>query len=147
MSRVSAWHDSPAWRSAVSSSSSEVEKRGLAASIAVVEMPATRTGPGRRTTLRSSGWGSWGMRCRLVAASRFTNTWQRAVRRRGAARPPPLVRGGGGGLVGDAVPLRGGLEVHEHVAALDLHLVAGDRLVLLARLPPAPPAGGHSGVA
>ena len=36
---------------------SEPEKRGLASSIAVVEMPASRSGPGARSILRDSGCG------------------------------------------------------------------------------------------
>ena len=29
--------------------------------MAVVEMPASRSGPGARTTSRASGWGGWGL--------------------------------------------------------------------------------------
>jgi hypothetical protein len=36
-----------------------VEYRGFATSMFVLEMPATRTAPGSRTTLRDSGCGGW----------------------------------------------------------------------------------------
>src|ERR1051326_2589053 len=96
---------------AQSSRWSEPEKRGLAMSIAVVEMPATRSGPGARLTSRSSGCGGGGF---FVGRPAFAG----AARTRAVS---PLPR-----MAGDGAPLEAGLPLAGRAVEFPLRPRTGD---------------------